>query len=180
MQSKALERFHMETKLRQAISEQQLQLFYQPIVDLNTFQVLGLEALIRWQHPQRGWILPHEFIPLAQQTGLIIPLGDWILGAAGRQLSIWQDQFLDDLPLSLSVHLTGIQLDERDIGSKIIHHYQSLQGLQVTLKLEITESILMINTQTMINSLDDLRAVGIKISIDDFGTGYSPLSYLFT
>ena len=102
------------------------------------------------------------------------------MGAAGRQLSIWQDQFLDDLPLSLSVHLTGIQLDERDIGSKIIHHYQSLQGLQVTLKLEITEIILMINTQTMINSLDDLRAVGIKISIDDFGTGYSPLSYLFT
>ncbi|WP_413173138.1 putative bifunctional diguanylate cyclase/phosphodiesterase [Anabaena azotica] len=178
MQTKALERLQMETELRQAISEQQLQLFYQPIVDLNPFQVLGFEALIRWQHPQRGWISPDEFIPLAEQTGLIIPLGDWILAAACRQLSIWQDQFLDDLPLSLSVNLSGIQLNEPDIVSKIIHHYQSLQGLQVTLKLEITESTLMINTQTMINSLEQLRAVGIKISIDDFGTGYSSLSYL--
>ncbi len=178
IQIKALERFHMKIELRQAISEQQLQLFYQPIVDLSAFQVLGFEALIRWQHPQRGWILPDKFIPLAEQTGLIIPLGDWILGAPCRQLSIWQYQFLDYLPLSLSVDLSGIQLHERDIVSKIIHHYQSLQGLQVTLKLEITESMLMINTQTIINSLEELHAVGIKISIDDFVTGYSSLSYL--
>ncbi|MBK1987826.1 GGDEF domain-containing response regulator [Sphaerospermopsis aphanizomenoides BCCUSP55] len=178
MQTKALERLQMETELRQAIAEQQLQLFYQPIVSLNSYKLVGFEALIRWQHPQIGWISPDKFIPLAEQTGLIIPLGDWILAAACRQLNIWQNQFLDDLPLSLAVNLSGIQLHEPDMVAKIIQHYQSLNCPQVTLKLEITESTLMLNTQTIINCLEQLRAAGMKISIDDFGTGYSSLSYL--
>jgi diguanylate cyclase len=178
MQTKALARLQMETELRQAIRDNYLELFYQPIVSLNPYKVVGFEALIRWKHPERGWISPDKFIPLAEQTGLIIPLGDWILDAACRQMTIWQNQFLDDLPLSLSVNLSGVQLNESGVVPNIINHYKSLNLHQVKLKLEITESTLMNNTQTVISCLEELRAAGIQISIDDFGTGYSSLSYL--
>ncbi|AFZ59080.1 EAL domain-containing protein [Anabaena cylindrica FACHB-243] len=178
MQTRALERLQMETELRQAISKQQLQLFYQPIISLHPYKVVGFEALIRWHHPEQGWISPIQFIPLAEQTGLIIPLGEWILENACQQLTIWQNQFLDDLPLSLSINLSGVQLNEIGVVPNIIHHYQSLNLHQITLKLEITESTLMNNTQTVIASLEEFRAAGIQISIDDFGTGYSSLSYL--
>ncbi|MBD2294982.1 EAL domain-containing protein [Anabaena sphaerica FACHB-251] len=178
MQTKALARLRMETELRQAISEQHLQLFYQPIMDLNTYRVVGFEALMRWPHPQQGWISPAKFIPLAEQTGLIIPLGESILEAACRQMTIWQEQFLDHLPLSLSVNLSGVQLNEPGLVSKIIAQYECLGLHQVTLKLELTESTLMNNTQTVIASLEEFRTAGIQISIDDFGTGYSSLSYL--
>ncbi|TAF07378.1 MAG: GGDEF domain-containing response regulator [Nostocales cyanobacterium] len=178
MQTIALKRLQMETELREAISDQHLQLFYQPIVTLNPCQVAGFEALIRWQHPQQGWISPAKFIPLAEQTGLIITLGESILETACRQLTIWQDQFLDHLPLSLSVNLSGVQLNEPGIVPHLIHQYQCLGLHHVTLKLEITESTLMHNTQKIINCLQEFRAAGIQICIDDFGTGYSSLSYL--
>lgn len=178
MQTAALERLQMETELRRAISDQQLELFYQPIVDLNIDQVGGFEALIRWKHPQQGWISPAKFIPLAEQTGLIIPLGESILKTACHQMTIWQDQFLDYLPLSLSVNISGVQLNEPDVVPHIIHQYQCLGLHHVTLKLEITESTLMNNTQKIITCLQEFRAAGIQISIDDFGTGYSSLSYL--
>ncbi|MFM2063560.1 MAG: hypothetical protein RLZZ507_3231 [Cyanobacteriota bacterium] len=178
MQTRALERLQMETELRQAISDQQLELFYQPIVDLNIYQVAGFEALIRWKHPQQGWISPAKFIPLAEQTGLIIPLGESILKTACRQLTIWEDQFLDHLPLSLAVNVSGVQLNEPGVVPSIINQYQHLGLHHVTLKLEITESTLMNNTPTIINCLQEFRAAGIRICIDDFGTGYSSLSYL--
>ncbi|MEA5576485.1 putative bifunctional diguanylate cyclase/phosphodiesterase [Anabaena sp. UHCC 0451] len=178
MQTAALERLQMETELRRAISDQQLELFYQPIVDLNIYQAAGFEALIRWKHPQQGWISPATFIPLAEQTGLIIPLGESILKTACRQMTIWQDQFLDHLPLSLSVNISGVQLNEPDVVPHIIHQYQCLGLHHVTLKLEITESALMNNTQKIITCLQEFRAAGIQICIDDFGTGYSSLSYL--
>jgi diguanylate cyclase (GGDEF)-like protein len=178
MQTRASERLQMETELRKAINEQHLQLFYQPILDLNICQVAGFEALIRWQHPQQGWISPAKFIPLAEQTGLIIPLGESILEASCRQMTIWQEQFLDHLPLSLSINLSGIQLNEPGVVPSIIHQYQRLGLHHVKLKLEITESTLMNNTPRIITCLQEFRAAGIQICIDDFGTGYSSLSYL--
>ncbi|WP_071190156.1 GGDEF domain-containing response regulator [Trichormus sp. NMC-1] len=178
MQTEASNRLQIETDLRKAISNEELQLFYQPIFSLNPYKIVGFEALIRWKHPERGWISPDEFIPLAEQTGLIIPLGDWILEAACQQLTIWQSQLADYLPLSLAVNLSGVQLNEPELVPKIIHKYQSLNLHQLKLKLEITESTLMNNTQTIISSLEAFRAAGIQISLDDFGTGYSSLSYL--
>jgi diguanylate cyclase (GGDEF)-like protein len=178
MQKEALERLHMETELRLAICNQNLQLFYQPIVSLESWKLVGFEALIRWQHPHRGWISPSQFIPLAEQTGLIIPLGEWILEAACRQLNIWQKELPDYLPLTVSVNLSGVQLNEPEIVPKIIEIHRSLDFQQVKLKLEITESKLMNNRKKVIPKLEELRAAGIQISIDDFGTGYSSLSYL--
>ncbi|WP_016949856.1 EAL domain-containing protein [Anabaena sp. PCC 7108] len=178
MQKDASNRLQMETDLRKAISNEELQLFYQPIFSLNSYKIVGFEALIRWQHPEKGWIAPDQFIPLAEQTGLIIPLGDWILEAACRQLTIWQVQLADYLPLSVAVNLSGVQLNEPELVPKIIHQYQSLNLHQIKLKLEITESILMHNTQTIISNLEAFQAAGIQISLDDFGTGYSSLSYL--
>lgn len=178
MQTKASTRLQMETELRQAIGNHELKLFYQPIVELSNFKVAGFEALIRWQHPQKGWISPGEFIPLAEETGLIIPLGEFILETAYNQIRIWQDQLSDYLPLSLSVNMSCVQLEETEIVPQIIHKYQSLGLDGVTLKLEITESSLMDNTQKIIQCLQKCRAAGIQISIDDFGTGYSSLSYL--
>lgn len=178
MQTIASERLQMETELRQAIDQKHLQLFYQPIVDLNPCQVAGFEALMRWQHPQHGWISPDKFIPLAEQTGLIIPLGESMLESACRQLTMWQEQFLDHLPLSLSINVSAVQLDEPGIVPQIIHQYKCLGLHNVALKVEITESTLMNNTQKTITCLQQFRTAGIQICIDDFGIGYSSLSYL--
>jgi diguanylate cyclase (GGDEF)-like protein len=178
MQAQALKRLEIETELRKAISEQQLQLFYQPIIELDSFKLAGFEALIRWQHPQKGWISPGEFIPLAEQTGLIIPLGKIILESACDQMKIWEKEFCDYFPLSVAVNISGVQLEEAAIVTEIIHKYQSLCLQNVTLKIEITESCLMNNTQKIIKCLEKFRGAGIQISIDDFGTGYSSLSYL--
>ncbi len=178
MQTEILEHLNIENQLRQAIFHQELQIFYQPIVCLNSHQVVGFEALIRWHHPQRGWISPADFIPLAEQTGLIIPLGQWILETVCKQIKIWETQLMDHLPLSLSVNLSSVQLNEPELVPRIIDLHQFLDQHKVQLKLEITESRLMKNTAKIIASLGQLRTAGIKISMDDFGTGYSSLSYL--
>jgi diguanylate cyclase (GGDEF)-like protein len=178
MQAKAIEKMELETELRVAINKKQLQLFYQPILELETLKTVGFEALIRWQHPQKGWISPAKFIPLAEQTGLIIPLSDLILETAYEQMIIWQDKLFHELPVSLSVNLSGTHLDEPGIVPAIINQYQKLNLKGVSLKIEITEGTLMKNIQQVINSLQRFQMAGIQISIDDFGTGYSSLSYL--
>ncbi|MTJ10036.1 MULTISPECIES: bifunctional diguanylate cyclase/phosphodiesterase [unclassified Anabaena] len=178
MQTQILERLNVENQLRQAISNQELRLFYQPIVCLKSHKLVGFEALIRWQHPQKGWISPADFIPIAEQTGLIIPLGEWILETACKQMKVWETQLIAHLPLSLSVNVSGVQLNEPELVPLIIYLHQFLNQQKVNLKLEITETRLMNNTHSIIASLRELRNAGIKISIDDFGTGYSSLSYL--
>jgi diguanylate cyclase (GGDEF)-like protein len=178
MQTQILERLNVENQLRQAISNQELRLFYQPIVSLKSHKLAGFEALIRWQHPQKGWISPADFIAIAEQTGLIIPLGEWILETACKQMKVWETQLIDHLPLSLSVNVSGVQLNEPELVPLIIYFHQFLEQHKVNLKLEITETRLMNNTHSIIASLRELRNAGIKISIDDFGTGYSSLSYL--
>jgi diguanylate cyclase (GGDEF)-like protein/PAS domain S-box-containing protein len=167
----------LETDLRRAIERQEFCLHYQPIISLKTSRISGFEALIRWQHPSRGIIAPTEFIPIAEETGLIIPIGRWVLREACQQMRQWQLQFPTVCPLSISVNLSGKQL-----MPDLPQHIQQI--LQITeldaqcLKLEITESVLIENTDTAATLLTQIQALGIQLSIDDFGTGYSSLSYL--
>ncbi len=177
MQANELARLQLETALQDAIRRQQLHLNYQPIVSLKAGKVVGFEALLRWQHPTQGWISPSKFIPLAEQTGLIIPLGEWALTEACRQLNSWQEQF-DDTLLSVAVNLSGIQLIHPNFMDTIQRLYQTFDSQQIQLKLEITESVLMERAEIATAALEKLKANNIQIYIDDFGTGYSSLSYL--
>ncbi|MFB2979007.1 EAL domain-containing protein [Microseira sp. BLCC-F43] len=178
MQASILERLQLEADLQRAIEQQQFHLNYQPIVSLSTGKIVGFEALVRWQHPGRGWVSPEKFIPLAEETGLIIPLGKWVLSEACRQLSVWQEQFSQRLPLSISVNLSGIQLWNPDVLKSIDEILNSLSLSGSHLKLEITESILMDKESEATAVLDQLKQRQIQLSIDDFGTGYSSLAYL--
>lgn len=178
MQARAMSRLQLETDLQQAIKLQQLHLSYQPIASLSTGRIIGFEALLRWQHPQRGQVTPSEFIPVAEETGLIIPLGQWVLAEACRRLRIWQEQFPKHKSLSVSVNLSGIQLSTADLLPHIDQLLVALGLSGESLKLEITESILMENAEQVTAVLDQLQERQIQVSIDDFGTGYSSLSYL--
>lgn len=178
MQERATDLLQLDTDLRQALQRQEFQLHYQPIVCLASGKLVGFEALLRWHHPQRGWVLPDTFIPLAEETGLIVPLGQWVLHQACHQLAAWQHQFPDTLPLSISVNLSGKQLEQPDLVNEIatILHDSGLAPSQ--LKLEITETALIDNHQLAIPFFEQLKALGVHLHLDDFGTGYSSLSYL--
>lgn len=178
MQDRTLERLQLEADLQEAIERQEFYLNYQPIISLKTGQVVSFEALVRWRHPQRGFVPPVNFIPLAEETGLIIPLGEWVLSEACKQLSIWRSQFSNHGPLSMSVNLSGVQLESPDLLRSIDEILQSLSLSGSSLKLEITESILMHKGSAATALLGQLKARQIQLSIDDFGTGYSSLSYL--
>jgi len=178
MRLQVMSRMQLETDLRRAVADQQFCLYYQPIIALQTGKIAGFEALIRWQHPDRGFVPPIEFIPIAEETNLIIPLGQWIIGEACRQLRVWQDKFPKDPPLMISVNLSGRQFAQPDLVEQI-EAYLSESGLDGrSLKLEITESIAMTDVEATIALLQRLKALDLKLSIDDFGTGYSSLSYL--
>ncbi|BAU63756.1 response regulator receiver modulated diguanylate cyclase/phosphodiesterase [Stanieria sp. NIES-3757] len=174
----ALTRLQLENDLQQAIAKNQLHLNYQAIVNLKTEQINCLEVLVRWKHPFLGLVSPGKFIPLSEETGLIIPLGQWVLTEACQQLSLWQQQFSHSLPLAISVNVSGIQLSHPEL---ISHIDQLLQTFSLTgkhLKLEITESILMENPSAVTKVLEQLKQRNIQLCIDDFGTGYSSLNYL--
>ncbi|VXD12652.1 sensor domain-containing protein [Planktothrix paucivesiculata] len=165
----------LEADLQKAIAHQQLHLNYQPIIHLNTGNIMGFEALVRWKHPTKGLIPPVEFIPIAEETELIIPLGQWVLEQACRDLYELQQQFPD---LSMSVNLSEVQLHHPDLLAEIDQIIQSNNLDYNHLKLEITETNLMKSSANCISILTQLKHRGIKILIDDFGTGYSSLSYL--
>jgi PAS domain S-box-containing protein/diguanylate cyclase (GGDEF)-like protein len=178
MQQSALELLQLETDLQQAIKSQQLYLSYQPIVSLKTGSIAGFEALIRWQHPTRGIVLPTEFIPLVEETGLIVSITEWVLETASRQLSLWQKEFFNQSSLSMSVNLPGIQFTQPNL-IELIDRLLLKFGLKgENFKIEITESMLVDNTKQVIVILEKLKARNIQLSIDDFGTGYSCFSYL--
>jgi EAL domain-containing protein (putative c-di-GMP-specific phosphodiesterase class I) len=153
-------------------------LHYQPIVGMTTGKITGFEALLRWQHPERGWVSPTELIPVAEDTGLIIPIGYWVLREACRQLRIWQQLFPVSPPLSVSVNLSGKQFREGNLLQQIQKILIDTGVTPSTLRLEITESVIVENAETAAKTLSQLREMGVQIYIDDFGTGYSSLSYL--
>lgn len=174
----AISRLELEADLQRAVFNEQLHLNYQPIFSLVDEQIVGFEALVRWRHKVRGMVSPAEFIPVAEETGLILSLGAWVLSEAMGCLRIWLEQFPNVRPLSMSVNLSGIQLSSPDLVmliEKLLEQF-SLSG--ESLKLEITESMFMENAGAAGQLLAELKAKQIQFSIDDFGTGYSSLSYL--
>lgn len=173
-----LEQLQLENDFHAAFERQELQLYYQPIVSIKTGTITGFEALARWFHPVKGWISPTVFIPLAEKTSLIHPLGLWSLEEACRQLRIWQQRFPMHPPLTMSVNLSTLQLLQSDLVKQISQVLQKYQIAPSSLKLEITESSLIQDYDRAIAILAELRRLGIQFYIDDFGTGYSSLGRL--
>lgn len=185
MHEEAMARLHLENDLRRALAAHELRLYYQPIVNLATSQITGFEALVRWQHPERGIVSPGKFIPLAEETGLIVPLGWWVLQRACRQLRQWQKMFPKRDNLTMNVNLSGKQFVQKDLSERLEQILvqtgikQKSKAMDGSLKLEITESTIVENEEVAISMLRDFQELGIKLAIDDFGTGYSSLSRLY-
>ena len=177
MHSETVAQWQLENDLRQAVTNQEFELYYQPIINLRTDRIAGFEALVRWISPTRGFVSPGEFIPLAEATGLIIPLGDWILRTACQQMYQWHQQFTAQPRLTISINLSSHQFLP-DLVEQVEQILAETKLNSQCLKLEITESAMMDNVEAAIALLHQLKALGIKLSIDDFGTGYSSLSYL--
>ncbi len=177
MHRNASKRLKLETDLRLALKRQELSVYYQPIIALNTGSLVGFEALVRWKHPEKNLVSPVEFIPIAEETGLIVPLGLWVMRSACRQLRTWQDKHAID-QLKISVNLSVKQFYQPDFIEQIDDILQETQIDSQSLKLEITESAIVDNAESATLLFQKLRARQIHLSIDDFGTGYSSLSYL--
>lgn len=178
MYIRVMRRLEIEHELRKAIANRELILHYQPILNLNNGALVGFEALVRWQHLQRGTISPGEFIPLAEETGLIVPIGKWVMYEACRQLKSWQTELPMAQNLTMSINIAGEQLQDPELMTTIdeILELTGINGRH--LKLEIVESMLVEDTQQTIEVLQQIKSRQIELSIDDFGTGYSSLSYL--
>jgi diguanylate cyclase (GGDEF)-like protein len=176
MNARARDRLSLEGRLRKAIELEQFELHYQPQIDLRNNKLIGLEALVRWADPEKGLISPMEFIPLAEETGLIVPLGEWILKRACRQMRAWNGTALDGVRVAINLSLR--QVKERNFAH-LVGEVLADNGLSpAQLELELTESVLMEDSDGPSRILDSLKAMGLSLSIDDFGTGYSSLSYL--
>ncbi len=178
MHSQAMERLEIETNLRNAVKQGRFTVYYQPIVDLYTGRISAFEALIRWRHPDKGMISPSVFIPVAEETGLILPIGQWVLEEACRQTKFWHDQIPSAAQLLISVNLSVKQFQQPNLVAAVEHALLESELEPRFLKLEITESAVMENVDQVNNTLIDLRSREIMLSVDDFGTGYSSLSYL--
>ncbi|MEA5549839.1 EAL domain-containing protein [Anabaena cylindrica UHCC 0172] len=178
MHQTACERLQMETDLRKAIQQKEFVLNYQPIINLATGKIIGAEALIRWNHPTQGCISPVQFIPIAEETGLILKLGHWVLKEACYQLRLWQQKQIVDLSFTISVNISAYQFSQSNLVEQIDNILVESQLSPECLKLEITETAIMENFASAANIISNLRERHIQLSIDDFGTGYSSLSYL--
>ena len=175
MSTFARERLQLENDLRQALSRRQFELHYQPRVDVISGRISSVEALIRWRHPQMGYVPPQNFIPIAEETGLIFPIGEWVLREACRQARLWQQS---GLPLRVAVNLSAVQLRQGDLTS-VVHRALTAELLPARmLELELTESAVMSNAESSVAILERLSQMGVVVAVDDFGTGYSNMSYL--
>jgi diguanylate cyclase (GGDEF)-like protein len=178
MHSQTVKLLQLETDLRYAIAREEFCVFYQPIIDLQTMNIKGFEALMRWNHPERGLVSPVEFIPICEDTGLIVPMTIWILKTACLQVKHWQQLKPENRNLIISVNLSGKHFSQTNLVEQISEILLEVGYDPKLLKLEITESAVMENAEGAISVLKELKALGIQLSIDDFGTGYSSLSYL--
>ena len=178
MHAQAMARLRLEAELRRALERSELRLVYQPILALGSGEISGFEALVRWAHPTRGMVSPADFIPVAEECGLILPLGDWVLRTACAQLRAWQARFPAARGMSVSVNIAPRQLAQPDLLDRVRAALDDSGLAPTALRLEITESAAMENAARTQEVLASLRAVGVRFSLDDFGTGYSSLSYL--
>lgn len=178
MRIQATTRLQLETELRHALEHNEFEIHYQPILNLETQAIKGFEALVRWQHPERGFISPEEFIPAAEESGLILPLGRWILHESCRQLRLWQSSMPHAESLVISVNLSAKQFLQSDLAEQVVEALETSGLPSRCLKLEITESYLIENSDKAVTVMNRLREIGVELSLDDFGTGYSSLSYL--
>jgi diguanylate cyclase (GGDEF)-like protein len=176
MNARAVERLALENMLRRALKQKELAVHYQPLIDLVTETIVGVEALVRWQHPQLGLLSPSHFVSAAEASGLIIPIGDWVLRTACRQATIWNERLGTEL--TVSVNLSARQFSQPDLVAQIRRALQETGLEPELLELEITETNAMENAEVTIHTLRELKAEGVRISMDDFGTGYSSLNYL--
>lgn len=180
MFDRAMTRLELEADLRRSLENQEFVIHYQPILNLKTRRIVGFEALVRWQHPTRGLTSPAEFIPTAEEIGLIVPLGYWILNEACHQMHVWHEQYPSDPPLTINVNLSSSQCSQPDLIEKITEILQKNQLDPSCLNLELTESLIVKDFDFTSEILLKLRELGIQVQIDDFGTGYSSLGYLHT
>ncbi len=178
MHEYASRQLSLETEMRRALENREFLIYYQPLINLETESLTGFEALVRWKHPTRGIIQPSEFIPAAEDNGLILPLGNWILQESCRQLRQWQTENPSASPLMVSVNLSTKQFSQTDLVEQVAAALNATGLEPQCLKLEITESHIMENSEQTIVMINRLRALGVELSLDDFGTGYSSLSYL--
>lgn len=176
LQAAILERLEMETEIHSALKNKEFSLYFQPKFNLESGELSGMEALVRWHHPRRGVVSPQEFIPLAEETGQIVPLGEWILREACQQAEAWNRQHASKL--KVAVNLSARQFQQRDLN-EVVRRCLEESGLSASfLELELTESMVMSDVEVAINSMQSLCELGLTLAIDDFGTGYSSLSYL--
>jgi len=176
MNTDAVARSDIETALRKAVENEEFVLHYQPKIEVSSGRICGLEALLRWQRPRFDLVPPGEFIPVLEDTGLIVPVGRWVIAAACRQIGAWLASSVGAMPISVNV--AGRQFIEGDVERDVICALEECRVPGSLLELEMTESSLMMNTDRTINTLKNLRNLGVGVSIDDFGTGYSSLAYL--
>jgi diguanylate cyclase (GGDEF)-like protein/PAS domain S-box-containing protein len=178
MRANTIAKLQLDTEFRRAIERREFENYYQPIVSLETGKILGFETLVRWKHSTRGLIPPKEFIPVAEETGLIVPLGQWVVETACQQMRFWQGRFQEESPLLLSINLSARHFLQPDLVHqcrKVLYHTQLSPG---SLIFEVTESAMMPDPEAAIQVMNQLKALGVQIALDDFGTGYSSLSYL--
>jgi len=176
IRSRAYERLNLESGLHKALKHEEFKLYYQPKIDMRCNKITGMEALLRWHHKDFGWVSPTQFIPLAEETELIVTIGEWALREACRQNQLWMKAGFD--PLCVTVNVSGQQFRQTDMV-RLIYQVLEETGLDPTLlQLELTESVLMKNVSNTVVKLSELKKRGVSIAVDDFGTGYSSLAYL--
>jgi len=178
MHAVATLRLKVETELRRALERQELRLHFQPVVSLETGRIAGMEALVRWQHPERGLLLPEEFVPLAEEMGAIVPLGRWVMKSACVEARRWQDRAIGGPPVAISVNLSARQFSQSDVLALACEALDESGLPAPSLRLELTESALMDDPAGAAAKLGQLKQLGVNLDVDDFGTGYSSLSYL--
>jgi EAL domain-containing protein (putative c-di-GMP-specific phosphodiesterase class I) len=178
MHEAAVERMELEADLQRAIKRGEFVVHYQPTVELSSGRVTGMEALVRWEHPSKGLLPPVDFVALAEETGLILPIGRWVLQEACRQAVAWSDEYPTRVPLHMSVNLSARQLQLNTVIDDVAAALDDTGLEPERLTLELTETVLMQDSGDVVPRLNRLKELGVQLAIDDFGTGYSSLSYL--